>query len=301
MLSRTACRPLQQLLENCCFCMADYISLPTVANTPADSFIRLSAPAMIFGHDMVANAEILATMVDNIEVVLFYTPTQNNYPSRRDIIALAEIARLTGVSYTVHLPTTLEIASSDAERRAESVRCIIELIKLCTDIAPRHFILHIPFEPPTLVYEPGQYNKHINDQEWQTWLTRATRSLVEITAAIDRATRLLVENTNYSLCHIEPLVVKGLCHICMDVGHLLLGEENVTAEIARYHDAIKEVHLHGIIGQADHHSIAVIPQIRLVKWLQQLIDVKFSGILNLEVFTPTDLKSSLDLVNRIMK
>lgn len=257
---------------------------------------RLSAPAMIFGHDIVENADILATMVDNVEIVLFHTPTQNNYLSRRDIIKLSEISRQTGVSYTVHLPTALEVASPDTKRREGSVQMAKALIERTLELNPLHYILHVPYSPPTLVYEPGMYFKHINNPAWQNWLGRAADSLTDITTAIGKAAGLLVENINYSVCYLEPLVQQRFCDLCLDVGHLLLGREPVTLEIIRHRDVIREIHIHGVKGHTDHHSLSILPQKRLSTWLRYISGMGFSGILNLEVFSPADLNSSLDLI-----
>ncbi len=254
---------------------------------------------MIFGHDIVENAEILATLVDNVEIVLFHTPTQNNYLSRRDIAKLSEISRQTGVSYTVHLPTALEVASTDYRRRKESVRLAKALIEQTLDFKPLHYILHVPYSPPTLVYEPGMYFKRISSSAWQNWLRRATGSLIEITTVIGKAAELLLENINYSVCYLEPLVQKRFCGLCLDVGHLLLGQEPVTPEIVRHREVIREIHIHGVKGHTDHHTLSILPQKRLSKWLQQMANMGFSGICNLEVFSPADLKSSVDLIDQI--
>ena len=256
---------------------------------------------MIFGHDIVENADILATIVENVEIVLFHTPTQNNDPSRQDIIKLSEISRQTGVSYTVHLPTALDVASSDSRRRREAVQLAKALIKQTIELNPLHFILHVPYSPPTLVYEyePGMYLKHISNPAWQNWLRRATASLIEITTVNGKATELLVENINFSVCYLEPLVQKGFCGLCLDVGHLLLDREPVTPEIARHRKVIREIHIHGVRGHTDHHSLSILPQKRLSKWLQQITGMGFSGILNLEVFSPADLNSSINLINQI--
>lgn len=254
---------------------------------------------MVFGHDIVFNVYTLSSMVDNVEVVLFHTPALNNFPSRQTVGELFEISRKTGISYTVHLPTSLDIASPDAGLRAGSTRQAIGLINLCSGLSPRHFILHIPYVTPTLVYEPGQYFKAIADSAWRPWLKRAGESLVEIAAATGNRAPLLIENINYSLTYVEPLIQEGLCHVCLDVGHLLLGEENVTREILRYSRATREIHLHGVTGYTDHCSLSVLSLDRLSSWLKLLADLTFSGILNLEVFTPSDLKSSMELLDRL--
>jgi sugar phosphate isomerase/epimerase len=255
---------------------------------------------MIFGHDIIENAEILSTIVDNVEIVFFSTPTQNNYLSSRDITALSDIAQNTGISYTVHLPASLEIASPDNKKRVDSFQSAMQLIKQCEPLDPHFFILHIPYSSPTLVYKPGDYFKQIEYTEWQKWLDRASNSLVEITAAIGKKCGLLLENINYSVFHLDPLIKNEGCDLCLDVGHLLLGQENVSAEIMCYHRFIKEIHLHGIQGHTDHFSLATLSQRRVLKWLKILNGIGFSGILNLEVFSPSDLRASLDLIDRLL-
>ena len=253
---------------------------------------------MIFGHDIVENAEILSTLVDNVEIVLFSTPTQNNYLSSRDITTLIDIARRTGINYTVHLPTSLQIASSDLPLRIESVQSVIELIRQLEPLNPQYFILHIPYSQPTLVYKPGDYFKQIDYKEWQKWLTRASNSLMDI-ATNGEKHGLLLENINYSVLHLEPLFKNNPCFLCLDIGHLLLGKEDVSTEIDSYHNVIKEIHLHGVKGHVDHKSLDIVPHKRVLKWLERLNDVGFSGILNIEVFSQADLISSLDLIDRL--
>ena len=270
-----------------------------MTNQTKKSPFHLSAPAMIFGHDIVENAEILSTIVDSVEIVLFSTPNQNNYLSSREIATLADIARRTGINYTIHLPTSLQIASSDLTQRIESVQSVIELIKLCEPLNPHYFILHIPYTLPTLVYKPGDYFKQIEYAEWQKWLERASNSLMDITAN-GKKCGLLLENINYSVYHLEPLFKNNPCYLCLDVGHLMLGEEKISDEIVCYHDIIKEIHLHGVKGHVDHHSLDIVPHKRVLKWLKLLSDKGFSGILNIEVFSPSDLRSSLDLIDQLV-
>ena len=254
---------------------------------------------MIFGHDIIENAEILSTIVDNVEIVLFNTPTQNNYLSSREIDILVDIARRTGITYTVHLPTSLQIASSDLTQRIESVQSAIELIELCNPLNPHHFILHIPYTPPTLVFKPGDYFKQIEYAEWQKWLERASSSLIDMTAN-GKKYRLLLENINYSAYHLEPLFKKNRCNLCLDIGHLMLGKENVSAEIVCYHDIIKEIHLHGVKGHVDHHRLDTVSEKRVLKWLKLLNGMEFSGLFNIEVFSSSDLRSSLNLIKRLL-
>jgi sugar phosphate isomerase/epimerase len=177
------------------------MTTPIISATPHLTAVpfKISAPAMIFGHDIVENAEILAELVDNIEIVLFHTPVLNNFLSRADVQRLTQIGSRHGVSYTVHLPDSLEIASSSAAKRAKSVGRILELIESTAGINPRHFVLHVPITPPTLVPIPGLYLKSIVHQQLQDWLKRATESLSTIVAECGPSADLLVENINIPL------------------------------------------------------------------------------------------------------
>jgi sugar phosphate isomerase/epimerase len=256
---------------------------------------------MIFGHDIVENVQILADVVQNIEIVLFHTPTQNNFLSPKDIRRLAQIARQHPVSYTVHLPDSLQIASTSAAKRSESVGQILQLIEATEAIAPLHFVLHVPFTPPTLVPVPGLYLTSIPPQECQDWFKRAMESLSIIIEARGPAAQLLVENINYSPIFLEPLIRSGFCKICLDIGHLLLGQESVMTAMKRYDSQIREIHLHGIKDDLDHYSLAHLPQERLARWMAHFIHTGYDGILNLEVFSPQDLIVSLKLLGRSPK
>jgi sugar phosphate isomerase/epimerase len=267
---------------------------------PTAARFAISAPAMIYGHDIVENAEILADMVENIEIVLFHTPTQNNFLSRADVRQLSHIANRCQVTYTVHLPDSLEIASASAAKRAESVRRTLELIAATEEIRPQHFILHVPFTPPTLVPVPGSYLTSIPQPRWQDWLKRAAESLSTIVEHRGPSAPLLVENINYSLSFLEPLVQSGLCNICLDIGHLLLGQEGVRGAMKRYRSHIQEIHIHGIKDDCDHHSLALLPQDRFSRWMEHIIGMGYEGIFNLEVFSPRDLAVSLALLARTL-
>jgi hypothetical protein len=74
---------------------------------------------------------------------------------------------------------------------------------------------------------------------------------------------------------------------------------DLTPEILRYSRATREIHLHGVTGYTDHCNLGVLPPDRLSRWLKLLTEMAYAGILNLEVFTPSDLESSLELPHRL--
>jgi len=53
------------------------------------------------------------------------------------------------------------------------------------------------------------------------------------------------------------------------------------------------VHLHGVRGFQEHLSLAVLPETQVSEWIRLFAEVSFSGVVNLEVFSPADLDASM--------
>ena len=51
----------------------------------------ISAPSMVFGMDLLENVRLLESLVDNIEIVLYNTPTLHNFPSHKEILTLKKM------------------------------------------------------------------------------------------------------------------------------------------------------------------------------------------------------------------
>ncbi|UCF92235.1 MAG: hypothetical protein JSW39_28880 [Desulfobacterales bacterium] len=254
---------------------------------------KIAAPSMVFGEDLVENVRRLAPMVDHVDVVLFYTKSLHNIPGDKEMRALQEIAAQERVTFTVHLPASLEVASPNQRKRRESVQFALELCLQTAEFDPLHYILHIPFSPPTLVPVPGLYFPFENRHKWDDWTKRARDSLEILHGRLGRSDRLLVENINYSPSFLQPFLKASLCELCLDLGHLLLGQENVLDILKKYLPRTREIHLHGVKGWDEHLGLAVLPRKMVHAWLQYLERNRFYGVLNLEVFSPQDLEASM--------
>jgi len=257
---------------------------------------KVGAPSMVFGRDLLENVRLLADIVDHIEIVLFCTPTLHNIPGLQEARILKKIGEQENVTFTVHLPSSLEIASQDRRRREESVQLAKEIFLKMAEFDPRHYILHIPFSPPTLVPIPGLYFTTGHKQEWGEWTKRALESLQKLHGALGKNKKLLVENINYSPSFLEPFWENGFCELCLDLGHLMLGQEKVIDLVKQYLDVTQEIHLHGVEGYREHLSLSVLPKNLVLKWLKYLLRTSFKGVINLEVFSPRDLEESMDIV-----
>lgn len=251
---------------------------------------------MVYGKNLLENAKRLADLVDNIEIVLFSTPNLNNTPDSDELDLLRKLGRKKKVTFTVHLPASLEIASKDRKLREQSIRMVSELCNHTAPIEPLHYILHVPFTTPTLVPVPGLYFKSDDGQNWEEWTRRGLDALEIIFDTTLVAGKLLLENINYSPCFLDPFLKEGQCGFCLDTGHLILGRENVNDALRRYQEEIRELHIHGVKGYEDHLSLSVLPIESVCEWMDYLIQIEFDGILNLEVFSHEDLTGSLNTI-----
>jgi len=251
---------------------------------------------MVFEDSLLKNAGLLAEMVDDIEIILFHIPTLHNIPTPEEIHALKKTGEQEDVTFTVHLPTSLEIASPDKEQRRESVQLAREIFMRMAELEPRHYILHVPFSPPTLVPTPGLYFKFENDSKWDEWTGRTLESLEILHGVLGNADKLLVENINYSPRFLEPFLESGLCELCLDLGHLVLGREKVMDHLNRYLDVTRVIHLHGIDGHNGHLSLTWLPKDQVHEWLRYLHRNSFQGVITLEIFSHRDLEESMEIV-----
>ena len=258
----------------------------------------VGAPSMVLGENLLENVQQLASMVDHVEIVLFYTPTLHNFPSPGEVKALKKLGVDKGVSFSVHLPTYLEIASQDRQKREKSIQLAIDLINIMAELSPIHHILHIPYTTPTLTPVPGLYFTGEHRNKFMDWTQRAMESLETICLRVGQGNKILVENINYSPIFLECFLKPGSCEFCLDLGHLLLGRENVVEVAKQFMPVTSEVHLHGVRGFQEHLSLAVLPETQVSEWTRLLAAASFSGVVNLEVFSEEDLDTSMDMLNQ---
>ena len=251
---------------------------------------------MVFGENLLDNAHLLAGRVDHVEIVLFYTPTLHNIPSAGEVKALKNLGADEDVSFSVHLPANLEIASRDRQKREKSVQLAIDLIHIMDELNPMHHVLHIPYNSPTLTPVPGLYFTGEHGDKFIDWTQRAKRSLETIQLRVGQGNKILVENINYSPIFLECFLKPGSCEFCLDLGHLLLGRENVIGVTKKFLSVTREVHLHGVRGFQEHLSLAVLPETQVSEWIRLFAEASFSGVVNLEVFSEADLEASINML-----
>jgi sugar phosphate isomerase/epimerase len=259
----------------------------------------LSAPSMVFGRDLLLNVQKLSRIVRHVEIVLFHTPELHNIPTAEELLFLQEIKEEKQLTYSVHLPASLEIAAENRIKRHRAVQRATQIVTHMNALAPDYHILHIPITTPTLTAQQGCYIMTEEEFMYAAWADRATKSLQIIQAETGLKQRLLLENINYSPKLLDPIRQAGFCAFCLDIGHLLLGGESVREVLRQYLPAIREIHIHGVVGWDEHLGLEVLPEERVQAWLTDLNRYGYTGILNVEVFDPVDLESSLRVLRKI--
>lgn len=254
---------------------------------------------MVFGMDLVVNVKRLSCIVPHIEIVIFHTEELHNIPTSQEVVSLQKIKAEKNLTYSVHLPASLEIASESKPKREMAVETATKIIEHLDALSPEYHILHIPITTPTLTAEPGCYIKNKSSFPYEAWADRALTSLDRIQEKTGLKQQLLLENINYSPHLLEKIRQQGLCALCLDIGHLLLGRESVREMLKRYLPVIKEIHIHGVAGWEEHLGLDVLPPDRVDSWFRLLTDLDYTGILNIEVFDPVDLTNSLQVLKKV--
>ena len=257
---------------------------------------KISTSSMVFEEGLLENVRYLADLFDHIEIVLFHTPELNNLPTGQELEELTEMAEQKKISYSVHLPASLEIAAEDEKRREESIRSAFDIITLMLECRPRNYILHIPLTTPTLAFIPGGYVYEADQDKFMDWTLRAMASLQSLQQMTGLGDGILVENINYSPSFLEPLWSSNLCQLCLDLGHLMLGGESILDRLKKYTQVTQEIHLHGVKDNHEHQALSVVPMHRVKRWLNYLDSIQYSGVINFEVFTPDDLEASVSIL-----
>jgi sugar phosphate isomerase/epimerase len=256
---------------------------------------------MVYGPDLFTNVDRLRSIVRHLEVVLFWTPERHNIPSKEQVEILAERLDRYGLCCSVHLPASLQIASEEPGLRQWSLEQIEGIVERMAGIHPLHYVLHVPFTEPTLTPVPGVYFTDRDADRFSGWTHRARESLTHLARSVGSGSRLLVENINFSPSFLIPFCREGLCGLCLDIGHLLLGNEAVGEILDTCFPWIEEIHLHGVDGWNEHLGVDIVDPERLQQWMTRLVDGRFTGVLNLEVFSERDLLASMASVEKMRR
>jgi sugar phosphate isomerase/epimerase len=209
-------------------------------------------------------------------------------PSASCIRELGGLAREYDLSYNVHLPADVSIGHPDPRRRTCDLEALLRTVDLVGPLTPSTLTLHIPREASGSTAETSD-----------AWRQRVHEGLTRLARAVDDPARISVETLDYPLEAVVDIIEALGLSICMDVGHLLLNDQDVGGFFKRYASRIVIIHLHGAQNGRDHLPLGRLPP-PADHVVPKLLS-GYQGIVSLEVFSYDALAESLSWLEARLK
>jgi hypothetical protein len=181
------------------------------------------------------------------------------------------------------LPTDLAISAHDVRQQQSAVETFKNVIQRLMPLTPSVFCLHVP------------YNENDNQTTTvDTWRDRVRSNMERLLSSGIDGRAISIETLDYPLEFIEDIIVDLNISVCMDVGHLLLQGNDIVDVFNRFSSNLSIIHLHGVESNRDHLSLDRLPE----QYINPIIEIlkRFRGIVSLEVFSYTNLKPSLHVL-----
>ncbi len=243
--------------------------------------------------------EAIWASISAIELTLDYP---GSYPLDPQTIAvLLEMKSQAQIDYTVHLPLTISLSSSNPHIVDASVRTIAEVYKDAEQLDPIAYVLHItPLFPPGSGPASRPTFPYLFElQQFERALKTAEDALVALKSYVDPS-KIAVENLPYTdLRDLQPFLIRQGYSRCLDVGHVLLGGADPLMEFRRLHSCIKILHLHDVIDGRDHHNLGSPEGMLNLKGLLNLMLYhEYQNVITIELFTAAEIDMSLQALTK---
>jgi sugar phosphate isomerase/epimerase len=242
---------------------------------------KLSTTSYIYPDHILPNVTMLAPFLDEIELVLFESEGQDNYPDDTQIKGLTDFYLHQDIAFNVHLPMDIFLGDENDEVRAKGISVVKEVMGRTLPLNPSVYMLHFDRR-----IRNGQ-----DESDIEPWRRRLLRSVEEMAQQGVDLSRIAVETLGYPFEWIEDLVEASGFSVCLDIGHILISGQDLGFYLDRYLSKTSIIHLHGFQNKTDHLAIDRLPDTVLKLIFSHLRD--YHGIVSIEVFSLDDLKRSL--------
>lgn len=252
---------------------------------------RIGTTSFVHPAGWLENARRIAGRVEDVEILLFEAPTPKSAPSQGEIAALAQLGRDAGLTFTVHAPLDVALASEDAARRRAGIDAIRRAVEITAPLAPRAVIVHLV---------PGERENDPVPADLRAFRRRAVASLREVLEVGLPPAALCLETLAYDFALAEPVVEELGLSVALDVGHLARDGVPFEPVLARNLARARVVQWHGTDPAGrDHRSLRHYPRADAVRLVRALRAAGWAGVLTLEVFREADLDDSLAVLAEI--
>lgn len=242
---------------------------------------RLGAPSYVIPEAVLPNVELLAPLVDDVQLLFFESSSASQLDHAVPVAALADLAAAHDLTYTVHLPTDIFLGHADAVTRQAGIAEIERLVELLAPLSPVAFDLHLNQQPELA---PGQWQENVASS------LALLRSRLGTAAA-----KIAIENIDYPFALVQSLVAAQGFSVCLDLGHVLYYQHEWPAALLLASHA-GHLHLHGVREGRDHRPLELDQASHLVEVGQALAQGNFCGVLTLEVYKYDYLRRSCEVL-----
>jgi len=243
---------------------------------------KIATTSYILADSIVSNVRFLASYVDEVELVLYETPQQGNLPSYGELRELLSISKDFGLTFNIHLPPDIFLGDPDPEVRQKACEIALRFYDRTETLDPSFYILHLD-------RRDIRGNPVSDKRMLYSWLLESVEYLIQQGM---RPGLLAIENLDYSMDWVEPIIKSLGLTYCLDLGHILLYRLHLRMHLIRYLPRTPIVHLHGVVNGTDHHGLEGINAGDWELIGRAIRDYK--GIICLEVFSLAHLSSSLN-------
>ena len=250
---------------------------------------RLATTSYIYPDRIIPNVNVLAPFLDEVELVLFESEGQDNYPDEVELRDLMNFSLNGKVDFNVHLPVDIFLGDKDEEVRFKGVSVVEKVIGRTLCLKPSLYTLHFDIR-----------NRNGGEEtDIEAWRRRIILSAKEMTERGIETERIAIETLSYPFEWIEDIVKEFGFSICLDIGHMLIYNLDIQGYLKKYLPHTSIIHLHGVENGVDHLGIDKLHG-KIVDLILSRLH-RFTGILSVEVFSFGDLKNSLEVLEQRWK
>ena len=246
---------------------------------------RLGTTSYIIPADILPNLHYLAGKVQDVELVLFESDEYSNMPTSDDVAAMRKLALAHEMTFTVHLPLDTALGSQDEKIRRQSVDKCLRVIDRMMPVQPFAWVLHLH----------GDKRGPIPSDNLSRWLLSHERSLSTLVTAIPATRELCVETLDYDFGLVADLIRHFDLGVCLDIGHLVLRQDDIDRHLVLWADRTRIVHLHGVDPTGrDHVDLSYLsPEVfeKVMTWLMR--PGSPLRVLTMEIFGEADYINSM--------
>jgi sugar phosphate isomerase/epimerase len=250
---------------------------------------RIGTTSFIYRGGWLHNVERLAARVDDVEILFFEGDDISSVPSPEEMRAIVALRNQHGLSLSLHTPLNASLASASDFERQLGVSRVLRAISAAEVMSPDAYVVHVYL---------GDREGDVPPSDLNAWRDRAERSIYTLLTAGVPRDRLCIEQLDYDLRLLEPVIEAFDLPVALDVGHLQRDGRDLHGLLAHWLPRTKLIQWHGTDDTGrDHRGLDWFPEADAQRMLQALADAQYRGVVTLEVFREQDFEESMRLLD----